>query len=86
MVYLLALQSSSSSVERNAYPVPVTRRLSIESTNRPVRLRDQPKHSELLVLLEKGALASNSGTLDVMLSLLPHFLGAGAGPCKQVRL
>ena len=35
---------------------------------------------------EKGALANDSGTLFVMLSLLPVFLRAGAGLSKQVRL
>ena len=34
---------------------------------------------------EKGALANDSGTLFVMLSLLPVFLWAGAGLSKQVR-
>ena len=45
------MRSSPSASVRSAFQVPVDRRLSIGLTNRPARLRDQPKHSEHITSL-----------------------------------
>ena len=91
-VLWFTVQSSPSAIERNTYQVPVNRRLSIELTNRPGRLRDQPKHSEHIASrVTKVQLVSSWADWRVGLqntiscNALLVSLRAGSGLSRQLR-